>query len=402
MMRVFSASNRTPGAYAADPALRDRDERLESLKAVIGKQAHDFNNFLVPLLGYVTLIREEVPENSTASQYAATMESAARKTEGFLDAVLLSVRPQRRFNPKTIDFAALVEAAIEKFVSGLPSSAQIKIERSIAPATLYGDEAQWQNVLGQLLANARFALATGGTLNISLARAAVSEEESQRLNIFPGEAVKLVIADNGFGMNETTRRRAFEPFYTTRVATHAPGLGLTVAHSVTQLHGGQIMLESAEDGGATITILLPVFQGAEPAERPAPSEPAKAAARETRAKILLVEDDPLVREVIKSCLQKFRKDVHVAQDGEEGLRVFKRYAKDWALVVSDITMPKMTGIELYRAIRAADPEMRVILISGDADGKYQEAFANDASHPLLLKKPFALKSFAEVIREHLL
>src|ERR1700750_246955 len=104
MTRIYSASHRTPAPIAGDPALRDRDERLESLKAVIGKQAHDFNNFLVPLLGYVALIREEVAEASTANQYAITMESAARKTEGFLDGVMMGVRPQRRFNPKDIDF----------------------------------------------------------------------------------------------------------------------------------------------------------------------------------------------------------------------------------------------------------------------------------------------------------
>jgi CheY-like chemotaxis protein len=114
----------------------------------------------------------------------------------------------------------------------------------------------------------------------------------------------------------------------------------------------------------------------------------------------LVEDDPLVREVVKACLQKFKKDVYVAQDGEEGLRIFKRYAADWALIVSDITMPKMTGIELYHAINEIDPEMRMILVSGDADGKYHEAFANEATRPLLLKKPFTLKAFADIVREH--
>src|SRR5882757_7889063 len=108
MSRIFAVNQRTPAAFAEDPVLRDRDERLESLKAVIGKLAHDFNNFLVPLLGYVTLIREEVPEASTASQYAATMESAARKTEGFIESVLLGVRPHRRFNGRDIDFGAVV------------------------------------------------------------------------------------------------------------------------------------------------------------------------------------------------------------------------------------------------------------------------------------------------------
>jgi CheY-like chemotaxis protein len=401
MSRVYSIQHRTPGQFAADPALHDRDERLESLKAVIGKLAHDFNNFLVPLLGYVTLIREEVPEASTANQYAMTMESAARKTEGFIEAVLLGVRPHRRFNARDLDFGAVVEGAVNKFTESLTATAQIQIEKSIAAVEMYADEAQWQSALGHLLANARFALATGGALKISLTREEISADQSVNLNVWPGDGVKLVISDYGFGMNEATLKRAFEPFFTTRAAAHAPGLGLTVAHSVTQLHGGQILLESKEDQGTTVTIWLPVMKAPEtiaPTARAA--TPQKAPVREPRGKILLVEDDPLVREVVKACLQKFRKDVYVAQDGEEGLRIFKRYAADWALVVSDITMPKLTGIELYHAIHEIDPEMRVILVSGDADGKYHDAFANEATRPLLLKKPFTLKAFADIVREH--
>jgi CheY-like chemotaxis protein len=399
-VRTYSIQQRAPAQFAADPALRDRDERLESLKAVIGKLAHDFNNFLVPLLGYVTLIREEVPEASTANQYAITMESAARKTEGFIENVLLGVRPHRRFNGRDLDFSALLEAAIQKFVESLPSSAQIEVEKSIAHVEMFADEAQWQNAIAHLLSNARFALATGGRLKISLTHEQIADDRSASMNVWAGDAVKLVIADNGFGMNEATIKRAFEPFFTTRAAAHAPGLGLTVAHSIAQLHGGQIFLESAEDAGTTVTIWLPITKAPETVIQQKPAAPQKAAVRERTGKILLVEDDPLVREVVKACLQKFRKDVYVAQDGEEGLRIFKRYAADWSLIVSDITMPKMTGIELYHAIHDIDPEMRVILVSGDADGKYHDAFANEASRPLLIKKPFTLKSFADIVREH--
>lgn len=402
MSKVYSASHRAPAQYPADPVLRERDQRLESLKGVIGKLAHDFNNFLVPLLGYVTLIREETPGESPAHQYAATMESAARKTEGFLDSILLAVRPQRRFAPKEIDFGAVVRAAIERFQQSLPPTAQISVRSSIASPHLFADETQWRNALDQLLGNARFALATGGNLTVTLTAAMISADESARLNIFSGEAVKLTVEDNGFGMNAETLRRACEPFFTTRVGNHAPGLGLTIAHSVTLLHGGQLEIQSAEDAGTTVAIWLPIFTGSDTTHLSAsragiaPKKPLPLG----RSRILLVEDDPLVREVVKACLQRFRKEVHVAVDGEEGLRVFKRYPQDWALIVSDITMPKMNGIELYRAIRELDPEMRMILVSGDADGKYHDAFATDSSRPLLLKKPFTLKSFADVVKEH--
>jgi signal transduction histidine kinase len=198
-VRTYSIQQRAPAQFAGDPVLRDRDERLESLKAVIGKLAHDFNNFLVPLLGYVTLIREEVPEASTANQYAITMESAARKTEGFIENVLLGVRPHRRFNGRDLDFGALVDNAVQKFIDSLPTSAQIHVDKSIASVEMFADEAQWQNAIGQLLSNARFALATGGQLKISLTREQIADDRSAAINVWPGEAVKLVIADSGFG-----------------------------------------------------------------------------------------------------------------------------------------------------------------------------------------------------------
>src|ERR1051325_5780516 len=130
-----------------------------------------------------------------------TMESAARKTEGFIENVLLGVRPHRRFNARDLDFAAVVDSAAQKFMEGLPPGAQIELEKSIAPAELFADESQWQNALGQLLSNARFALATGGRLKVTLTREKISEEQSATLNVFAGDAVKLVISDNGFGMN---------------------------------------------------------------------------------------------------------------------------------------------------------------------------------------------------------
>jgi two-component system cell cycle sensor histidine kinase/response regulator CckA len=389
-------------SYPADVALRERDERLEALKLIVGKLAHDFNNFLVPMLGYVTLIKEELSAGSPASTYADTMETAARKTEGHLENLLLTVRPTRNFHPKPTNFRQLVESVLVEWKTSIPENAHVSASAELCDCLIDIDEQQWRKALQQLLNNARFALATGGNLRIILERVPLSVEEGARLNVQGPDVFKLVISDDGFGMPKEVLRRAFDPFFSTRVNAVGGGLGLTLVHSVAQVHGGQIVLESAEDHGTTVTILLPTQFAVQPQNHFSRSETLPQNPRRNGSKILLVEDDPLVREVIKACLQKTKLEVCVGQDGEQGLRLFKKHMKDLALVVSDVTMPKMSGIELFAAIREIDPNMRIILVSGDAEGTREAALTKlGDERPLLIKKPFTLKSFNEVIRAYL-
>ena len=399
---------RQPAAFAADDALHRRDERLEALKATVGRLAHDFNNVLVPILGYVTLIRDEVPSASPAAQYATTLESAARKTEGFLDSILLSVRPHRRFNPKSTELSELIKKALLDWQNALPPGSQIEVQTSLEQGSSHLDESQWTTVLQQLLANARFAMAMGGTLNVQLSLIQVESEEALRLNVPVGPAWKLAVEDTGFGMSASTLSRACEPFFTMRISSGALGLGLTVVHSITHLHGGQLEIESVEDVGTTVTIVIPRLDSPPDDPRPlssrqnAPSKPLVRTPATSQGKILLVEDDPLVREVIRSCLMKIQRDLHIAHDGEEGLKMFRRSPQSWALVISDITMPKMSGIELYREIVKIDPLTKVILVSGDASSEYEKHFPSpDGPRPVLVKKPFTLKAFLQIVQTHL-
>ncbi|MDX1952603.1 MAG: response regulator [Verrucomicrobiota bacterium] len=402
-MSSSSASWRPQTIFASDPALRERDQRLESLKMTVGRLAHDFNNFLVPLLGYVTLIKEELSQSSPATHYANTMEGAARKSEAHLDTILMAVRPQRRFNPKLIAYDELIHTQLAEFRDKLPANSQVLIESKVEPFSSYGDEQQIILVIQALLKNAHFALATGGMLQVELSRQTLAEEKLAQLNVRDRSVCKIVFKDHGFGMPQSVLQRAFEPFFTTRAVAQAPGLGLTLVHSVVQLHGGQVLLESVEDQGTTVTIYLPELKSPpETSRMPRSKTDAIAeASKKTASKILLVEDDPLVREVIKTCLSRTQKEIHVAQDGEEGLKFFKRYQPEWALVISDVTMPRMSGVDLYKAIKDLEPEMRVILVSGDADPSFGGAFSADEERPLLIKKPFTLKSFYDVVKTHL-
>lgn len=381
--------------FPADPQLRERDQRLESLKAVAGKMGHDFNNLLVPILGYMTLIRDEVPPESPAAQYAAAMENAARTGESYLESVLLAMRPHRLFSPKPLDFAALIQTQLELWTRELSPSAGVTVTQQISPCAIWGDERQWVRAIQQLLSNARYALAMGGALQVTLAPENLTGQKLQDLGLRSEKVFTLRISDSGFGMPKAISDRALEPFFTTRAHVRASGLGLTIAHSITQLHGGQIDLESCEDAGTTITIWLPSEQPAfrTPGISGRHSSPEKIAGR-----ILFVEPDPLIREVLRSSLQWTAMEIHIANTGEEGLKLFKQWPANWSLIVSELQLPGMSGPEFLREAEAHQPGVKCILLSAASAMPEQ---SREKLSPIVLKKPFTLRAFHQVVRQNL-
>lgn len=389
---------------ASDPELRERDERLESLKLIIWRMAHDFNNFLAPILGYLTLIREEVAEDSTVAKYATTLEQSARRSESAIESIMLAAQPQRNFQPRLTDLGAIIVQELAVWKAALPATVQIHVEQDLAPCITILDEGHWRRVVQELLRNARFALATGGQLAITLRKVHFTEARAQALGIKASQGWELVFQDNGLGMAPEILRRSCEPFFSTRPRNQSPGLGLTIVHSVVRWHGGQVHLGSQEEGGTSVTLWLPDLpvDTTAPAPSPAPVEvqPKVTASPVAGKKILLVDDDPMVLEVIKTCLQRAGFEVQTATDGAQALRTYQRGPANWSLVISDVTMPNMGGVELAQRMRALNPEVRVVLVSGDTEATREEALsALQPNVPPLIKKPFTLKGFLDVIKQ---
>lgn len=397
-----SIAHRPPPLCPQNAQLRVRDERLDSLKLLAGQLAHDFNNIIAPLLGYASLIKEEVPPNSLAMQYAVAMENSSKKSERLLSNVLLAARPQRRFRPRQTDMRALLEREIDGWLAGLPSTAKISVRKQIEPCELQADPTQWQIVTQQLLNNARYALATGGELAVSLKRIELEEAAAAGLGLSGAQFYTMEFRDNGIGIPAAIRDRVFDPFFGTRPKSQGMGLGLTIVHSVARLHEGQVVLESVENEGTCVTVWLPLH-GIELAVPPALNQPEKGGLSggplSVSGKVLLVDDDPLVLEVVRACLMRAGHEVVVARDGREGLELFQKHMADLSLVLSDVTMPEMSGIEMVLEIRKIKPSMNLVLMSGDAEATRQEKLAVlNPNQPILLKKPFALKDLLAVIR----
>ena len=373
-----------------DPVLRERDERLEALKATIGRLAHDFNNLLAPMLGYIALIREETGEKSEAGQYATAMEGAARSAEGHLETVLLAVRPNRKFSPREVNFGGLLRQEVGEWKAALSAGAKVEVKEEIGDATAVADEGQWSRAIQHLLSNARYALALGGKLEVRLREVKLSGEELQRLGVWEQEMLELVLRDDGFGMSEEVARRAFEPFFSMRLQSKAAGLGLTVVHSIAQVHGGQVLIDSALEAGTTVKIWLPKRR----------SEVAETGGSEgTRlrgAKVLLVEGDPVAKDLLREWLRAEGLEVHAAAGDAEVRRVFEYYRTNWSVVLADLGEESCSGA--VREMFARDGERwGCVFLSNGREPALEEWVERSGRHSLL-RKPFTRRALIEAVR----
>jgi hypothetical protein len=352
--------------------LRARDEKLESLKAVAGKLAHDFNNFLVPQFGYVALLKEEMPGESGSAQYLGAMETATKRTEHYIESILLAMRPERQLSPSEFSLDAVLNDALTRWSAEAPPGMMVEVKSEIEPCSIMGDEKHWRNAVGQLLGNARYALATGGRLEVELARKQLSPEELVRLGLNTDDVYGLTVRDSGFGMSSSVAQRAFEPFFTTRTQIKAPGLGLTIVHSVALVHGGQVELRSAEEQGTTVTVWIPV-NGFD-------ARRAMGSGRTGRAGGGL--------------------EVHIASAPEEADRMMKTWGAELSLVITETDLRGAKGEEIFARLAEVNEGLPWIFLAGKRKPRIPEGAEDRALAPLVMQKPVTLRTLKEVVRRH--
>jgi signal transduction histidine kinase len=241
-----------------DPALRARDERIDSLKAAIGRLAHDFNNALVPILGYLSLAKEDLPPGGSAANFVTAAENGARKTERVLDAILLAVYPHRKLKAVPTSLSDLIQTEVETWKRSLPPEPKIDFALSLTPCTLDLDPYQWQITVQHLLRNAGQAMPLGGRVQITVNRCSLGANEAAQLGVKPGQFCLLTCRDAGGGMTPDVVTHCCDPFFTTRPKSKGLGLGLTTVQSVSRIHQGQMRVSSEDGKGTTVEIWAPL------------------------------------------------------------------------------------------------------------------------------------------------
>jgi two-component system, cell cycle sensor histidine kinase and response regulator CckA len=379
-------------------ALEERlrqSQKMEAVGRLAGGIAHDFNNLLTIILGYSQILSDGFPAGSRLADSNAQIKSAAERAAGITRQLLAFSRKQV-LSPRVINLNDIVlnlDSLLRRLIGE-------DIEVMTVPAndlgTVKADPGQIEQVIMNLALNSRDAMPQGGKLTLETANATLDENyANQHQAVEPGKYVMLAVSDTGHGMTTETMGRIFEPFYTTKEVGKGTGLGLSMVYGIVKQSGGYIWVYSEPGQGTTFKIYLPrVDQPAEPASA---ERPLIGGARGTET-ILLVEDDPQLRELSTSVLSHCGYRVLTASTPEEGIAICESNHRDIRLLVTDVVMPRMNGRQLAERIQKVSPRIRVLYISGYTDNAIVHYGVLD-SGLWFLAKPFTLSALVAKVRE---
>ena len=407
-----------------EEALRQA-QKLESIGLLAGGIAHDFNNLLSGMLGQSSLALRHLPPGHPARQ---PVEKAARSAERAADLTrqLLAYAGKGRFETAPLDLSALAQRSLDLLTIAVP--AQIEIELALGdnlpPAE--GDPIRLQQVLMNLVINAAESIPEGRAGRVTIATGTQTVPPGQGAEGYAGlgapgagEYVYLEVADSGSGIEPAVLAHIFEPFFSTKFAGR--GLGLAAVLGIVRAHHGTLCVRSRPGEGSAFRVLLPAGHGRvddnhrarETAVRESlPAEPVAvdlsaaigAAAGGEPPKVLVIDDEEPVREAVADIMELAGLETLRAADGREGARVYAQRHAEIGVVLLDLWMPGMGGEETLAALRAIDPQVRVVLSSGYNEGEAMRRIGLGApGHPavVFLQKPYDLQTLIEVVRSQL-
>jgi PAS domain S-box-containing protein len=363
---------------AATEAALIRSQKLESLGLLAGGVAHDFNNLLTAILGYAQFLADALPEGSDERSDAEEIKQTGERAAA-LTRQLLAFSRKQAITPTGLDLGALVGGLSKMLRRVLGEQIELVVAAPERAVWLCADPGQLEQVVVNLAVNARDAMPRGGSLRLAIDELTV-EADAGPMGPTAGRWARLRVSDNGHGMTEHVLGRLFEPFFTTKEKGRGTGLGLATCFGIVRQSGGTIRAQSVLGAGTTMEVLLPAI---DPQSASAAASRASPPALGHALGVLLVEDDAAVRAMASRALVEAGYRVVEARDGEEASRKLLDGAADFAIVVSDVVMPVLGGIELVARVKAAHPAVRTLLISGYLD---RPAGALDADG--FLAKPF--------------
>jgi PAS domain S-box-containing protein len=369
--------------------------KMEAVGRLAGGIAHDFNNLLTALSGFAEVVLDELPQDHPLYEGAKeTLKTCQRS--GSLVRRLLAVSRRQMLQPEVLDLNPKI-AEIEKMLrSVLGEDIDLVVKLQPGLGFVRADQSQIEQVVLNLVVNARDAMPTGGRLVIETATLDVGEDyEDQHLGLKPGPYVLISVSDTGSGMDRETLKHIFEPFFTTKETGKGTGLGLATVYGIVSQSEGRIWAYSEPGKGSTFRIYLPrITRSGEPEAPKAASESSKVGS-ET---ILVVEDENAVRLVAVGSLRKAGYRVLEASNGEEALRVASAHEGAIDLVLTDVLMPGIHGPALVRRLKESRPDVRALYMSGHADDALLHHGILEGGLSFL-EKPFTRNELAKKVRE---
>jgi len=345
-------------------------------------------------MGHAEALSGELPPGSIGREDAKQIAEAARRAKGIVQQILAFAR---RRPPETaaVDVARAVREELTLVRAATAANVEIRARTDVDAGAVRADPTQLHQVLLNLCANARDAMATrgGGVIDVVVERVEAPSTGAPA-GLAPGSYVRLVVGDTGQGMDAATRARAVEPYFTTKPVGAGSGLGLSVVHGIATGLGGAVSLESAQGSGTRVEVWLPRLGDADAAPRPSPRPVTPGAAH--RARVLLVDDDPPVARAMRRMLETLGYEVATHGDAESAFDRFRADPAAFDVVLTDQTLPGMGGDELTVALLAVRPSLPVLICTGYSP-RLDEAEARLIGARALLSKPIDVHQLGEAV-----
>ncbi len=370
-------------------------QKMEAIGTLAGGIAHDFNNILSAILGYLDLALLNVEKNSETEELLQHVLSAAERAKELV-AQILGFSHKRIDSGKyqKISLAETVKEALKLLRATIPSTIEFKLNIN-SRASILADATQIHQIMFNLCTNAYHAMEHGvGILNIELIDFVQPEEEVSELGLLPGKYALLSVSDTGTGIPPEFIDKIFDPYFTTKEIGKGTGLGLSLVHGIVQSLNGKISVKSEPGKGTHFNLYFPIYHGKDEFD----TEVTPMSNLGGTEKILLVDDEESITDLTSQYLRKFGYQVSSFTDSVAALQEFKANHTQYDLILSDVTMPRMTGVELARECRLVSPTVAIILASGYNAGM-DVNHLEELSVSGFLKKPIPLQSLLKTIRD---
>jgi len=384
----------------AETALRQA-QKMQAVGQLAGGVAHDFNNLLTGIIGNVDIALHQAGDDPVVAHPLEDARMAARKAAE-LTSKLLAFGRKAVVVPSSVNIDHLINEALVLLERSLPASIHIVRNEGVGTWPVKADASQMTQVLVNFAINARDAMHGKGTLTIEAANCTIGDDY---ITAHPyaraGDCVALLVTDTGEGMTDQVKAHLFEPFFTTKPAGQGTGLGLSMAYGAIKQAGGWIEVESTVGQGTTVSVFLP--RSTEAVATPPVESPHTRAAMPTGTEtILVIDDEDVVRTLAKRALERFGYTVLTAVDGEDAVERFRQRSHAIDLVISDLTMPGMTGVDCLTAMREVRPDISFVLSSGySVDTAYQGLVQGPLASAGFLAKPYTPQELLTTVRSTL-
>jgi PAS domain S-box-containing protein len=378
---------------ALQQALDTLKRQMQALGTLAGGIAHEFNNILGAMLGFTELSQYEVTPDSKVYQYLQDVQKAGRRARDLVQQILMFSR-QTPTTRTPVRFRLLMQEALRFLQVSLPSTIELRLHLDTDVGAVRVDSTQMHQVLMNLCANAEYAMRqTGGILDVRLDAVEIEAEGATTpTDLLPGPYVRLTVRDTGEGIEPHVKERIFEPFFSTKPTGEGTGMGLAIVHGMVTEHEGAITVESVPGHGTTFTLYLPRCLEVVPPGTVSPESSPRGNER-----ILFVDDEESLVVMMEPMLAHLGYEVLATTSSHKALQMFQAAPQSFDLVMTDLTMPNMTGESLARKLRCLHPDIPIILCTGYSSRIDADQVATLGIDALLLK-PWKIQELAHTIQ----